>query len=848
MPRLSLLPLLSLAVVLPTEAHAEQDDLYDAALSRIERNYLWWDDLDLEDVVASVGLELQQQVEWAIVDVDGTQLRLFHGDGQLLGEVVVGSWDELDDKLRELELYLRSAGEVLDQDEDPRIVLLKGVSDALDRHSRILHGDRLQAFDKRLKGTVFGIGARITTNDAHEILIDEVYADTPAARGGLQAGDRVLRIDSESVVGMGVRNAVDRITGPEGSEVELLLLRDLDGEAAELTVTLVRAEIKLPNLEYRTAAPGIGYLRIKHFSEQTVDNLEAALAALGEQGDLDRGVVLDLRRNTGGSMIQSAQTADRFVVEGDLVQTVGRDGEPVRGLVSNIQAFDDGDEPQIPIVILVDHRTASGSEIVAGALRELDRAVLVGQNTYGKGTVQKRYTLSHDTAFKLTVARFLLEGELSISDAGLAPDLAIGELIFDEEGVRKATPRLPASGDLDPLYVVMEQEGWRDEGTPAEREDPLLDLAVRVLELDPEADRSSLLGALASVEAEVRHEEEARLVAAYAARDIAWERAPAELQAPPQVRLELTPLVPPRSGEETTLMARVTNLGDEPLHRTAIRLESGDGVWRGLVVPVGRIEPGQQGQGTVKVTVPPGRQARESEVVPVLEVDGASAQSLNPTLLGYGGAAPPDLDLRVSLRPDGDLHRARIELRQDGDEALSDVRVRFEYPESAGVELTAYDTGLSSLEPGVWEAVELGLVVTDASPWLPLHVVLTAEPYGELVDWPLKLPLDGQAVELAGPSVTAVDVPLASTTGHQRLSFRATDDGRVDHLVVWGGSEKLAYATGQQGELQVEVNVDLDVGDNRFTVIAEDEHGLTSRRSWYVRGVPQVLTTDADGE
>ncbi len=839
--------LLALLVALPLQARAQSDDLYDAALGRIERNYLGWDELDLEEVAAAIGAELQQQVEWAIVEVDGTRVRLFHGDGQLLGEVTIGSWEELDDKLRELELHLRSAGEVLDQDHEPQIVLLHGVADALDRHSRILHGERLQAFDKRLKGTMVGIGVRITTDDEHNLVIEEVYEDTPSSRAGLQTGDRVVRIDGESVVGMGARNAVDRITGLEGTTVELLLARSLHGEVVELTVSLERAEIRLPNLEWRSVAPGIGYIRIQHFSEQTVDNLETALDGLGAAGDLDRGLVLDLRRNTGGSMIQSAQTADRFVVAGGLVQTVGRDGAPVRGLVSNIQAFDDGDEPNIPIVILVDQRTASGSEIVAGALRELDRAVLVGQNTYGKGTVQKRYTLDHDTAFKLTVARFLLDGELSISDSGLAPDLALGSILFDDRGVHRAVPRLPASGDLVPVYSVMEHEGWREDEVVPLREDPELDVAIRVLELDPEPNRAALLEALASVEDEVRFEEEARLVEAYAARGIAWERAPQPLGDAPRVAVELTPMTPPRSGEETTVMARVTNLGNETLYRAAVRLDSDDSVWRGLVVPIGRIEAGHAGQGTVKVSVPPGRQARESEVRPVLDVDGGVPQGLNPTLLGYGGAAPPDLDLRIALVSDGDTHRARIQLRQDGDTALSDLRVRFEYPESAGFELTQYDTGLTSLEPGVWEAVELGLVVNDAdTAWLPLHVVLTAEPYGELLDWPVMVPIDGRSVDLQGPSVTAVNVPLSSPAQPQQLSFRANDDGRIDHLVVWGGGEKLAYASGQQGELQVEVSVDLSAGDNRFTVIAEDDQGLTTRRSWYVRGVPEVLMTDAE--
>lgn len=821
----------------PASAEAPED-LYRSALERIDSVYLWRDELEMRDVLDDVGRQIESDLEWAMAEVDGDRLTLSHGDGQLIGSVRVRDWSELHQGLIDLEGLIRGADQELDEDLDIDVVLLRGVSDALDRHSRVLYGEKLKSFDKRLKGTLSGIGARIGLS-GNAIVINEVYADYPAFNGGLKPNDRLLRIDDHSTVGMTVNDAVEYITGPKGSVVELVVERDTDGGPVEFQVSLIRDEIRLPNLSWRPLRDGVGYVAIDHFSEQTVSNLEVALAELSAAGALQSGLVLDLRDNTGGSMIQSARVADQFLEMGTLVRTEGRDGEPVSGLVSKIKALDSGREPEVPLVILQNDRTASGSEIVAGALRELDRAVLIGTRSYGKGTVQKVYTLGPGARLKLTVAQYLLPGGLSIRDIGLEPDLEVGKLIFDYNGVWQ-------SSDLesdDPLLFVDRRAGWKTGADAVDRGDMLEDLAVRVLLDSQGTDRDAVLSALGRVSAQVRAEEEVMLIETFDQRVVDWSPAPADGEMP-DVEVEITPAANPISGEKTRLVAKVKNLGDEPLHRVVVRLDSDDSTWRDRLFAVGRLAPGETREAEVSFTIGAGRYAREADVEIQVEADRCPPVKVTPTTLAYQSDPTPTVDLELSLTPDGDAWKANVALENEGDSPLYGLRVRFEYPESAKVELTRYDASLSTLNAGARKKVDLGLRLLDEAESVPLVVHVKADGYGEILEWPVELSRSGQAVTLSAPRVAAPAMPTSAPAGELELALDISDDRRVDHVVVWADGEKVAYRSGADLDGTLRLPVAVEPGDNRYSIYATDDQGLTRRATWYVRGLTPI-TTDA---
>lgn len=830
--------------LLPAVAAAEEDP-YDRAIDRVETLYLWRDDVAASSLLLAATRELEEDVAWLMVDSAPEGVVLRHGETGELGRVQATSWDDLADALRLVEYLVVDAGEDLglDLDTEPSTVLLKGMTDGLDRHSRLLYGDKLKSFDKRLKGTLYGLGCQISSQD-HELRISEVYPGTPADLGGLREGDRILRIDDVSTLGMSVRSAVDAITGDKDTPVTLRLMRQIDGTDREFSQVFIRDEIRIPNITWRTLPGGQAYIRIDHFSEKTLENLRVALAELEAEGSLDVGLVMDLRQNTGGSMIQSARSADQFVDHGELVRTVGPGGDAVKGLVSRIQAIDDGREPSMPLVVLQDDHTASGAEILAGALRQLDRAILIGERSYGKGTVQKVYRISSDARLKLTVAEYLLADDLKIAGIGLPPDVPVGTLRFTEHGVLRDDP----NAGLEPLWLVERTDGWAD-GAPEAvvREDALLDLAVRVLETTAGSSRTDLLAAATAVVLEARVGEQRRELEAYGLRGIDWTPPPTVVQEFPEADVVVVLLAPAEAGGATELQASVTNRGLTPLFQAQVALDSSDKIWNGRVLPLGRIDPGQTVTYTAGVEIPESTRSREADVALTLQTGSHLAASYDPVVLGVTGQGQPPLMVQITLEADGAARRARVRVVQDSDRTLEGLRVRFEHPESAGVELTHYDATLPDLAPGVAGEATLGLLLTGSEAEIPLRLIVEGDDWGELADWPVALPRDGRDVVLASPVVEAPDIPLSAPVGSLSLRVSAVDDGAVDHVVVWAGHRKVGYATGVDGAVSMLVQVPLEPGRNRISVQATDTNGLASWTRWTVRGVEEPpVTTDAD--
>lgn len=829
---------------LPAEADAP--DLYTDTLSRIDSLYLRRSELVAEEVFAGAAQQLEEDVEWLMTEREGTTVSLRIGDGAELGMVTVGGWNSLERSLRELEELVLSADRPIDDELDLRVVLLKGVTDSLDRHSRLLYGERLQAFDKRLKGTFFGIGARIARSETDNgIYLQEVFDNNPASLSGLASGDVLLRIDGISTVGMTVSDAVEHITGRKGTDVELDVQREVEGAPVELSFVVTRDEIKEPNVEWKSLGEGFGYLRIDHFSELTEANLSRALIDLDGQGALERGLVIDLRDNTGGSMLQSARSADAFVTSGDLVRTVGRDGGKVRGLVEHIWAEDAGIEPTVPIVVLQNHRTASGSEILAGALRELDRAALIGTRSYGKGTVQKVYTLEPGTRLKLTVAEYLLAGGLSIHDEkGIAADLPVGRVEFSEDGVEVRDDRAE-EGAPEPLLFVDEATGWREGEPPPSREDLWVDLAVRVLAASQGSERSDVLEAAGQVRELVRAEEEQRLISTFSARGLDWSPAKAT-GSEPRVRVDVRTQEPLVAGHSTQLLAEVTNLGDEPLHRVLVRLDSADGVWDRRVLPIGVLLPGQTKIGEATVEVRAAAPSRQSSVGAQVESDRRPDAEVGSFILGYEAGIDPHLALQVSLARNDGGDYARIELENLSEQPLVQLHVRFEYPESAGIELSEYDALIPALDAAENRIVHLGLDLegTDLDE-LPLHVIVESLRFGEVVDHPFSLPRDGRTVFLEAP-VIALDAPANMPFGELELDVAVRDDVAVDHVIVWDGGDKVAYKSGDGRKVDLMVPLEVLPGRNRFLVEAIDSDGLRSRQVVYVRGTGEGAVTQPE--
>lgn len=348
---------------------------------------------------------------------------------------------------------LRAFVEVIDrirsayvEDVDDRTLFesaIRGMLDDLDPHSAYLAGREYSDLQEATTGSFGGVGLEVSIEE-NEVLVISPLDDTPAQRAGVLAGDVILEIDGEAVGGPTLLPTLEAMRGEPGSPVMLKVRR------AELTdpveFELVRDIIEVASVSEELLEPGFGYIRISQFQSRTGPDLEQALGRLLEQngGRLD-GIVLDLRNNPGGVLQASVQVVDSFLSEGRIVYTEGRLAGAQTSYNATAEDLSDG----APMVVLVNEGSASAAEIVAGALQDHHRAVIMGTPSFGKGSVQTVLPLSDDRAIKLTTALYFTPNGRSIQAQGIVPDITVerGRIRAAERSERTREADLP--GHLD---------------------------------------------------------------------------------------------------------------------------------------------------------------------------------------------------------------------------------------------------------------------------------------------------------------------------------------------------------------------------------------------------------------
>jgi len=297
---------------------------------------------------------------------------------------------------------------------------IRGLLTQLDPHSEYLEPTELQQWDEDTSGVYGGLGVEVLMVDGFLRVIAPID-DTPATRAGVKAGDIILAIDGVEVDGQD-SNAVDKLRGPVGSLAKLTI--DRESENAPLMLSMTREIIRTRSVRSRQLQPGYGYVRISQFQETTPNDLRQQLRKLHSARKPLRGLVLDLRNNPGGVLTAAVETVDAFLDDGLIVSTRGRIDEARLSLSATPGDLIGG----APIVVLVDEGSASASEIVAGALKDHRRALIMGKRTFGKGSVQNILPLESGGAIKLTTARYFTPSGTSIQAQGIAPDIELADV------------------------------------------------------------------------------------------------------------------------------------------------------------------------------------------------------------------------------------------------------------------------------------------------------------------------------------------------------------------------------------------------------------------------------------
>lgn len=547
---------------------------------------------------------------------------------------------------------------------------VNGMLSTLDQFSHMLEPDQWRDMQTNTGGNFGGLGIVILAQDG-VLTIQSVIDASPAQKAGLLPGDQILQIDGEDTLNMTVDEAVERLRGQVGITARLQLKRK--GWTRPQEVTVVRAVIHLQSVEAKVLDNGIGYARIKSFQRGTAEELSAAIDHLLSNGS-QNGLVLDLRDNPGGLLDEAIRVGDLFIGQGPVVITVtgGQRQRDVRNVTGQ------GRFQKMPVAVLINGHSASASEVVAGALKYSGRAIVLGEQSFGKASVQVPYEIA-DAALKLTVAKYLVPGDINVMGVGIAPDIALQFVSATREqvslfggphysrAVRKVRTLMAAQ--------LLDRAAGGNDGMQTDR--PAYDLRVllpeaaqgeglegpaEVMEREPRERAAILLRRAGDVRAavtlknaqadlaEMAHADDLALVAHLKKQGIDWRAG--EREANPALRVQVAEKdggMRVDAGDVLRMSVTLTNQGHTALSRLHILTRCDDPTLDGHEQLVGRLEPGQSRTVHLAVRI----SMRHGNLKVPLKVmaaqDGVVLAIRDETVIAVAGRTQPDFSFRFTV-------------------------------------------------------------------------------------------------------------------------------------------------------------------------------------------------------
>jgi carboxyl-terminal processing protease len=611
---------------------------------------------------------------------------------------------------------------------------IDGMLSTLDRNSVLLRPERVLAMKKArqdVKDAPANLGIVVGFKEDH-LTVERVLPQGPAAQTGLQRGDQLTKIGGEPTEGMSLMEALSRLRGPEGSTVTLTVKGVSSARPRELTLTRALPTY-YSGVQHKLLASGVGYLRLEDFPAGADEEVQTALEKLGEEagpGGL-KGLVLDLRGNAGGLLNQAVAISDLFLSQGNIVTVTGMG----KGQLEVKTAQAQGGDFTSPLVVLVDTRSASAAEITAGALQQLDRAVVIGQRTFGKSSVQALYDHLGDVSLKLTVAHYQTPDGTTFEGTGILPDIELEPS--------------PVTRDRVNLYSPREAKGLAARGKPAERLQYLKRPDTEQVELHgldrleedfevlfardfvlkaPSPRRGEMLWLGKDYVEQKRREEEARLHEAIAALGVDW--SPGPTPKAPQLALSLKPGADQtlRAGGTFELEVTVENQGQEPVRRLRAWTDSSDNaVLARHEFLFGAVNPGQKRSWKVPVWLPLNLSSRRDAVTVRLQDDSGMLSPSVTAELNLVESPRPTFALRwqvedrcTACNGDGRVHpgetvNLRVDLTNTGAGKAVGMHARLKTPlENDPVEAVLLDDDDSrpgTLAPGETKAARFQVTV-----------------------------------------------------------------------------------------------------------------------------------------
>ncbi|HEY4241033.1 MAG TPA: MXAN_5808 family serine peptidase [Kofleriaceae bacterium] len=622
---------------------------------------------------------------------------------------------------------------------------VNGMLGTLDPHSILMDPEQARDMDVSTSGKFGGIGISIRMID-HKLTVVKPMRDTPAWDKGIKAGDHIVRINNDPTENLTSNEAVDRMRGEPKSPVTLWIERK--GSDSLLRFDLVRSLIRMNQVEHKLLDHGVGYIRVKQFSKGIATEVGDAMREMSANGATSW--ILDLRGNPGGLLEEAVQLSDLFVDSGTVVTTVS-------GRKREARTAERGyGDTTASLAVLVSGGSASASEIVAGALKNLDRAAIIGTRTFGKGSVQELYDNDDHSKLKLTIAQYLTPGDRSIQNLGIVPDIQLQRLYVPEKNdspsdfVRLLPPtHIWGEKELDahlvstyakdtdkPAYelpYLVEQkkadaptDDDDDDATASDDDDVVEDWEMRfardLVSSVSASSRPKLVAGAAKLVAKVRADEEKKLVAALGAIGVDWTTGP---ETGAVLDVQLTTSSPKiTAGDTVTVTATVKNTGTAPAYHVLPRVQADDGQFEDTELPIGKVGPGETKTFSAQIALPKDSLDRLDRLgVEVREAHSAPAH-VTPAEVAIAAAPRPDFAYSWQLVDDGngdglvqrgEKYRLEVEVKNNGTGPTMDAAVVLRNATGDGVDLGKSRFELKTpLAPGETRHFEFP-VATDAT-------------------------------------------------------------------------------------------------------------------------------------
>lgn len=876
-----LLPLLYVSFLSPKPQESEHDQgagnlkVLSSVMHYVKRYYATQSAINPKTMlVAGLG-RVERTLDEVLVDFpDGEKSSSFRvqvlKDEKTFDMTKVQDLETLTDTMEEVFRFIKPR--LLSKDpsiQDVEYAVIDEMLETLDRHSGIITPQIYKEFMVETEGSFGGLGIVIGIRDGQLTVIAPIEG-TPAYNVGIKPNDRIVQIEDESTVNMSLIEAVGKLRGPKGTSANVYITRVGFPEPKKFSI--VRDTIKIESVEAYGLGNGVGYIRIRDFQRNTLDSLRAALRSLKKSDNNLRGIILDLRGNPGGLLDQAERISNLFLKSGVIVTTwTGDSKKPYRAVHED---YEFGGK----IVILADFGSASASEIVAGALKNNERAVLVGERTFGKGSVQQIFELNDGSALKLTIAHYLTPGDISIQDIGITPDVELDPVMvsidkpFDTPSQDHLRERLDGQKKTyvenkeKPVYSIIYLETPKDnkkdgEETPEEalsREekrkkiegDFSVKVAKDILSGSNLLSRKEILNQIQGEIKQISESEGKKIEERWQKAGIDWSVGDKTLGAP-EISVKITPTpTKVKSGEKLRIRAEVENTGTAPLYRLRAITTSDNPVFDGKEFIFGKLSPGQQKEWSATFEIPKGTVKREDEIAlnfedvykttlhdfkfkAVTEGLPRPVFAFNYEIVDNGGfgssgngngiAEPGEvvgLLVRVKNTGGGLSEKSTLTLKDLSGDAVFLKTGRFEFDQ---------------LNPG--EVKEAVFTFTVKKPVFDLELVILDETFRDgLMDkihFPQKATAKGAFEE--PPSITISNPPLLTTSQEVAINGYIKDKEGVELVSVFIGEDKVLLLPSAGKEVPISAKLRLNKGTNLITILAKDKGGLISRESIVVR-------------